>query len=178
MRSVTCLSCIGAIVITPTCLLMMIAASCGDYIEPDITRQVAAKVQIRNYLVALGSYKEDVGEFPPTEQGLEALRSNPGVLGWRGPYLEKEVAVDPWGHPYRYRATSGPPEIISSGADGKPVSSRTLDLPIRRRSHIRYGPFAIFAVGALGFFGYPLVLRRLPLGEQKPPLSDQITPRG
>ena len=73
---------------------------------------------------ALEAYKMDVGDYPSTEQGLQALRIKPeGAARWDGPYLHKDVPPDPWNHPYIYRfpgKTPGKPEIISYGADGKP----------------------------------------------------------
>jgi general secretion pathway protein G len=63
-----------------------------------------------------------VGSFPTTDQGLQALRTQPGgVENWDGPYLPKDIPPDPWGHPYVYRCPSehGDYEIISYGADGR-----------------------------------------------------------
>jgi general secretion pathway protein G len=84
-------------------------------------RQVAARAQINAYLTALQSYQSEVGSFPTETQGLNALRNDPGVAGWSGPYINKDVGPDPWGHPYLYRFHSnGGLEILSLGADGKP----------------------------------------------------------
>jgi general secretion pathway protein G len=80
----------------------------------------AAKVQIRNFIVALDSYRKDTGEFPSTEQGLAALTMNPGITTWRGPYLTMPVPSDPWGNVYVYRYRGEQvPEIVSFGPDGK-----------------------------------------------------------
>ena len=90
-------------------------------------RVVAAKQQIASYQLALGQYKLDTGTYPPTEQGLNALRQQPaGVEQWHGPYLEKDVPVDPWSHPYVYKFPGDhgdEPDIISYGADGQPGGS-------------------------------------------------------
>jgi type II secretory pathway pseudopilin PulG len=59
----------------------------GDRPVSDRTRQVAARVQIQNFLRALENYKTDVGDYPSQEQGLRALVVNPGLSGWKGPYL-------------------------------------------------------------------------------------------
>lgn len=80
-----------------------------------------AHAQITAFDTALGAYRLDVGSFPTTEQGLQALLKAPvGVEHWDGPYLPKEIPLDPWGHPYVYRSPSehGDYEIISYGADG------------------------------------------------------------
>jgi general secretion pathway protein G len=81
-----------------------------------------ARAQIAAFESALGSYRLDVGSFPTTDQGLQALRTRPvGVENWDGPYLPKEIPLDPWKHPYVYRCPSehGDYEIISYGADGR-----------------------------------------------------------
>jgi general secretion pathway protein G len=81
-----------------------------------------AKAQISAFETALGAYRLDVGSFPTTEQGLQALlRCPPGVENWDGPYLPKEIPLDPWNHPYVYHSPSehGEYDIISYGADGR-----------------------------------------------------------
>jgi general secretion pathway protein G len=84
---------------------------------------VAAKTQIDAFQTALGAYKLDTGTFPTTEQGLQALRTlPPGVTNWNGPYLPKEIPVDPWGHPYIYKYPGDhgdEPDIISYGPTGQ-----------------------------------------------------------
>ena len=54
--------------------------------------------------LALSQYRMDVGNFPTTEQGLDALLKAPASKEnrWRGPYI-KESPIDPWGNPYQYR---------------------------------------------------------------------------
>jgi type II secretion system protein G len=157
-----------AAAIQPVCLITM-AISADKVIGGGDRgfRQVAAKAQIRAYQTALEFYQKDVGEFPTTRQGLEALRSDPGVAGWRGPYVNKDIGLDPWGHPFLYRLEDGSPEVMSLGADGvrggegisADISSR--NLPLRHGRHVRYGWASVFAVGALGLFGYPLLPRLL-----------------
>lgn len=86
------------------------------------SRQKAAKTQLSLFETALGTYRLDVGSYPTTEQGLEALREQPqDAERWDGPYLAKEIPVDPWGHAYEYASPSehGDYEIVSLGADGK-----------------------------------------------------------
>lgn len=86
-------------------------------------RQKAAKAQISLFETAIDTYRLDVGRFPTTDQGLEALRKKPdGAERWDGPYLPKEIPVDPWGRPYEYKSPgdNGDYDIISYGADGSP----------------------------------------------------------
>ena len=59
-----------------------------------------------------------------SEQGLQVLRTRPAdATQWSGPYLAKDIPLDPWGRPYVYHYPgqhSEDPEIISYGADGQP----------------------------------------------------------
>jgi len=86
------------------------------------SKQKAAKAQIALFETALDTYRLDVGKYPTTEQGLEALRVKPEEAErWDGPYLPKEIPQDPWGHAYVYRSPgeNGDYDIISLGGDGK-----------------------------------------------------------
>lgn len=87
------------------------------------SKQKAAKAQISMFETALDTYRLDVGAYPKTDIGLEALRVKPDdAEKWDGPYLPKELPLDPWGHPYEYRSPSehGDYEVLSYGADGSP----------------------------------------------------------
>lgn len=81
-----------------------------------------AAVQIADLDKSLELFKLDVGRYPTTEEGLDALVKRPGsVNGWTGPYLKGGVPSDPWGHAYRYsNPGSGGIEILSLGSDGAP----------------------------------------------------------
>jgi general secretion pathway protein G len=82
-----------------------------------------AAVQIADLDKSLELFKLDVGRYPTSEEGLEALVKRPGnVSGWTGPYLKGGLPTDPWGRAYKY-ANPGPNggiEILSLGADGTP----------------------------------------------------------
>lgn len=94
----------------------------------DDARVVEAKIQIRNFETALKLFKMDNGFYPSTEQGLEALISEPATghipKNYRKEgYLEKKkISPDPWGNPYIYISpgVEGDYDIISYGADGQP----------------------------------------------------------
>ena len=100
----------------------LLAAFVGPILYQRISpaKTTAARAQLDGFVTALDTYLVDVGQYPTTDQGLSALRANPGEAGWNGPYLRKEVPVDPWGNAYVYRAPgrSGGFEILSYGADG------------------------------------------------------------
>ncbi|WP_245882562.1 type II secretion system major pseudopilin GspG [Yoonia sediminilitoris] len=100
----------------------LLAAIVGPILFQRISpaKTTAARAQIESFSTALDTFLIDTGQYPTTEQGLNALRLNPGAPGWNGPYLRKEVPADPWGNLYIYRAPgrSGGYEILSLGADG------------------------------------------------------------
>jgi general secretion pathway protein G len=87
----------------------------------------AARAQIELFALALDQYRLDNSYYPSTEQGLAALRGAPGgeprALNWRGPYLRKEVPLDPWNRPYVYRCPStgnaDEYDLLSYGRDGE-----------------------------------------------------------
>ena len=86
-------------------------------------KQRGAKGQIALLESAVDTYRLDLGRYPTTEQGLQALRERPdGIDKWDGPYLRKELPLDPWGNPYVYESPSehGEYAIMSYGADGMP----------------------------------------------------------
>ena len=81
-----------------------------------------ARAQIESLGLALDQYRLDVGQYPTTEQGLTSLRKQPQQLPrWQGPYLKRDVPMDPWGRPYLYQApgSHGEYDLVSFGADGQ-----------------------------------------------------------
>ena len=104
-------------------ILGMLAALVGPQVLNQLggAKSKSAAIQISDLEQALELYKLDVGKFPSSEQGLNALVRKPsGATGWNGPYLKKgELPDDPWGNPYEYSYSGGRLEIISYGADGR-----------------------------------------------------------
>jgi general secretion pathway protein G len=83
----------------------------------------AAKIEIGQIGQALDLYKLEIGRYPSSAEGLQALVAAPaGASNWNGPYWKKsQIPKDPWGNDYRYTAPGqkGPYDIVSLGADGK-----------------------------------------------------------
>ena len=114
--------------------LLVVVAIIGllaAYVGPRYVTQLnksevtAARTQIEALARALESYHLDNGSYPSAEIGLIALLKRPNNHPrWNGPYLLKEVPVDPWGNAYFYRvsnaASSGRDfELLSFGRDGR-----------------------------------------------------------
>jgi general secretion pathway protein G len=115
-------------------VVIVVIAVLASLVGPMVFGNVAdAKVQgtraqIEMFGLALDGYRLDNDRYPTSEQGLAALRAaptaDPAPRRWRGPYLRKEVPLDPWGRPFVYRApgTINPTsyDLYSLGRDGQP----------------------------------------------------------
>jgi general secretion pathway protein G len=89
--------------------------------QGDKARVNTTRAQIEMLGTALDTFRLDIGRYPTSQEGLEALRERPsGVDRWDGPYLKKEIPKDGWGNPFIYRSPGEqePYELFSYGADG------------------------------------------------------------
>lgn len=112
--------------------LLVVLAILGllmSLVGPQVLKQLGgaksktALIQIRDLEQALEMYKLDVGRYPSTAQGLEALVDKPsGVSGWNGPYLKGAVPQDPWNQDYIYKYPGERSEldIMTYGQNGSP----------------------------------------------------------
>jgi general secretion pathway protein G len=111
-------------------VLGMLAALVGPRILGRVSeaKSATAKTQIELLGSALDNYRLDNGSYPTTDQGLQALQTKPTrdpvPLDWRGPYLKRDVPVDPWGRPYLYKSPGdhNPTsfDLSTLGRDGQP----------------------------------------------------------
>jgi len=111
-------------------VVLVILGLLAGLVGPQVMKYVggaktdSAKLQIENLGAALDMYRLEVGRYPSTSQGIEALNKDPGdAPGWNGPYLKKNVEIkDPWGADYQYRfpGEHGEYDLYSYGADGSP----------------------------------------------------------
>ncbi len=88
----------------------------------DKARQTTAKSQMSELETVLDLFRLDVGRYPTAAEGLQVLRVDTGgIPSWDGPYLAKDLPLDPWGRPYiyRYPGEHGDFDILSLGADGE-----------------------------------------------------------
>jgi general secretion pathway protein G len=91
-------------------VVMVILGLLIGLVAPAALRQLGgARVSIAHQSIerlasVLDLYKLDVGSYPTTEQGLQALIERPAdVSEWNGPYLKGEQPpMDPWNHPFVY----------------------------------------------------------------------------
>ncbi len=87
------------------------------------SRSKTAQVQIESLVTSLELFHIDVGRYPTTTEGLEALVKPVGTMtGWKGPYLTKTtVPLDPWGKAYLYQAPGKTAafDLYTLGRDGK-----------------------------------------------------------
>ena len=112
--------------------LLVVVAIIGllvGYVAPRYFSQIGksevnvAKAQIDALSKALDQYRLDIGRYPTTELGLNALMTRPpNEPKWNGPYLQKAPPADPWGKPYLYKSPGdkGDYDLISYGKDGQP----------------------------------------------------------
>ncbi len=105
-------------------IIALLAALVGPRLFPKLGKgkQSAAKAQIELLGQALDQFRLDVGRYPTTQEGLNALAANPGADKWEGPYLKKGLPADPWDRPYQYQSpgTHGEYDLWSFGRDGQP----------------------------------------------------------
>ncbi len=96
----------------------------GNYLgQGEKAKQKAAKIEIEQIGQTLDLFRLEVGRYPTTQEGLQALISAPaGVSNWNGPYWKKgTLPKDPWTHEYKYASPGqhGAYDLYSFGADGK-----------------------------------------------------------
>lgn len=94
------------------------------------SQTAVAGIFVRNSAsVPLLGYRRDMGDYPSTQEGLQALVTAPAsrAESWHGPYMDApggRLPVDPWGEPYQYRYPGtknvGGYDLYSKGPDKQP----------------------------------------------------------
>ncbi len=113
-------------------IVIIIMGILASYVAVKLTGQTEkarvtqARTQIESIKTALEMYHMDNGRYPSTDQGLQALVTEPTVgklpRAWRkGGYLES-YPKDPWGNEFFYLSPGehGDYDISSFGNDGEP----------------------------------------------------------
>ena len=114
-------------------VVIVVIAILATLVAPNVFQHVAtakastAKSQIEMLSTALDAYRLDNGQYPTTQQGLAALVAKPTIdppPTWRGPYLRKDIPLDPWNDAYVYVSPGDVNpngfDLLSYGADKKP----------------------------------------------------------
>ena len=104
-------------------VVMAIIGMLAVMVAPNIFNQQAgaqrdaALSQISALEAALDTYRLDVGQYPDSLEGL--VENDSGRAAWNGPYLRREVPLDPWGNEYVYDSEGRGFTLVSYGPDGE-----------------------------------------------------------
>ncbi len=64
-------------------------------------RELMARRELDLYAKSLEIFYADFERYPNAKEGIAALTKRPSTFpGWRGPYIEGDYSVDPWGNEY------------------------------------------------------------------------------
>jgi len=111
-------------------VLVILAALAGIVVPKFAKRSEQAMVtkalsQISSFETGLEAFEVDLGRYPTTQEGLNALVKKPiNLKKWTQPYLSRSaVPMDPWDKPYTYRQPGQHNEygydLSSDGPDGQ-----------------------------------------------------------
>lgn len=104
-------------------IVMVILGLLASLVAPQMfskvesSRRGTASAQMQMLATSLDAYRLDVGKYP---ENLNELTQSTNKK-WDGPYLPRDVPLDPWGNPYIYRfpGNNGQFDLLSLGADGR-----------------------------------------------------------
>lgn len=102
-------------------LIMLAGMGIGAYMNiQNNANSDAASIMISTLENSCKQFRLNTGRFP---QNLNDLYTKPGNMTqqkWRGPYLEEQVPLDPWGNKYTYSVDNQRDRVIirSFGKDG------------------------------------------------------------
>jgi general secretion pathway protein G len=108
-------------------VVLVILGLLAGLVGPQVLRHLGgaksdtAQLQISELGAGLDLFHLEVGRYPSSSEGLQALVEAPSsASNWHGPYLKKStVPKDPWGNEYIYQfpGDHGPYDLYSYGAD-------------------------------------------------------------
>lgn len=92
------------VVIALLAMLLGLVVTNFDTIFAENNVKIADAYVNSSLKVPLTQYKISMGNYPTTEEGLQALLKAPAgkEARWKGPYVDK-LSEDPWGNTYQYR---------------------------------------------------------------------------
>jgi type II secretory pathway pseudopilin PulG len=101
----------------------------ADQIPDDDAHRVRlAADNLAVLMIALDQLARDCSRYPSSTEGLVSLIHNPGLPGWRGPYIY-ELKPDPWMRPFAYRTGPTGPAPFSLGPDGVTNTDDDVQVP-------------------------------------------------
>lgn len=108
-------------------VVLVILGLLAGLVGPQVLRHLGgaksdtAQLQISELGAGLDLFHLEVGRYPSSSEGLQALVEAPSTAtNWHGPYLKKStLPKDPWGNDYIYAfpGDHGPYDLYSYGAD-------------------------------------------------------------
>lgn len=118
----------GGFTLLEIMVVVVIIGLLAAVIVPQFMKQVdtasitRAKADIRGIETALNLYRLDNFRYPTTDEGLQALVTNPGETAapnWKQQL--RKIPVDPWNRPYHYVSPGqhGDFDLFTYGADGQ-----------------------------------------------------------
>lgn len=115
---------IGAVAVVGPLLLVAGAVFLGPRCSVEYARQTAVEVDLEQLQMRLDDYNHLNGSYPTTQQGLDALVTQPqsSPIPQRWSQHLRAIPEDPWHHRYEYRDLSSTPslqyDVFSLGPDG------------------------------------------------------------
>lgn len=85
----------------------------------DESKITVAHQNLRSIEGALSIYRDDLLHYPSNKEGLRALVEKSEDPNWKGPYIQADILIDPWGIPYYYELTETQYLLITLGQDRK-----------------------------------------------------------
>lgn len=107
---------------------VLICGGCAT--QPSASDQAKVDADIEALSKALLAYRNDMGDFPSGDQGLNVLVHANGSSRWRGPYIQ-EVPHTPWGDEYHYDRKND----LFTTVKSSPTTARTGYLLSVQNSH-------------------------------------------
>ncbi len=84
--------------------------------QAESAKEDQTKIGMGTIAQALQMYRVHNNKYPTTDQGLQALLTDPGdAKRWRGPYTEANKLEDPWGVKIDYSSDGKTYQLISGG---------------------------------------------------------------
>lgn len=107
IRAFTLIELVVVVLILGILAALIVPRVVGHAAEAKTAKATADIAELQN---ELQQFHVNCDRYPTTEEGLDALVHAPAnASGWKGPYSQNDIPLDPWGDPYVY---------VSPGANG------------------------------------------------------------